>query len=97
MENSSRKCRICADFGQNQTKLPRHYLRKQDLERSDEDLCDKCLFEIKQHVFNVKELIECEILHNVQYIEQCVLEVFSPRLSRTLTPRQYSEHFKLYF
>ena len=28
MENPSRKCEICAEAGPNQTKLPRHYIRR---------------------------------------------------------------------
>ena len=60
MENRSRKCRLCTESGPNQTKLPRHYIRKKfkaetHLELSDEN---KCLFEIERDVFSVKELIE---------------------------------------
>ena len=63
MENPSRKCRICAESGPSQTKVPRHYIRRQfraetHLELSDKSLCDKCLFEIEQDVFGLKELIE---------------------------------------
>ena len=63
MENRSRKCRLCTESGPNQTKLPRHYIRRKfkaetHLELSDENLCDKCLFEIERDVFSVKELIE---------------------------------------
>ena len=50
-----RKCKICADSNPIQTKPPRHITR-QNLEGSDEDLCDKCLFEIERHVFSVKNL-----------------------------------------
>ena len=53
MENPSRKCEICAEAGPNQTKLPRHYIRRKckadtHLDLSGEDLCDKCLFEIER-------------------------------------------------
>ena len=46
MENPSQKCEICAKPGPNQTKLPRHYIRKKfkaeiHLEQSGENLCDK--------------------------------------------------------
>ena len=63
MKNPSQNCRICAEFGPNQTKLPRHYVRRKfraetHLELSGEDLCDKCLFKIERDVFSVKELIE---------------------------------------
>ena len=59
----SLKCEICAESGPNQTKLPRHYIRRKfkaetHLEMSDKDLCDKCLFEIERHVYSEKELIE---------------------------------------
>ena len=63
MENPLQKCEICAEAGPNQTKLPQHYIRKKfkaetHLELSDEDLCDKRLFEIERDVYCVKELIE---------------------------------------
>ena len=53
MENPSQKCEICAEAGPNQTKLPRHYIRKKfkaetHLDLSGEDLCDTCLFEIER-------------------------------------------------
>ena len=59
MENASQKYEICAEAGPNQTKLPRHYIRRKfkaetHLELSDEDLCDKCLFEIERDVYSVK-------------------------------------------
>ena len=63
MENPSQKCEIRAEAGSNQTKLPRHYIRRNfkaetHLELSGEDLCDKCLFEFERDVYSVKELIE---------------------------------------
>ena len=63
MENPSRKCEICAEACPNQTKLPRHYIRRKfkaetHLDLSGEDFCDKCLFEIERDVYSVKELIE---------------------------------------
>ena len=63
MENPSQKCEICAEACPNQTKLPRHYIRRKfkagtQLELSDEDLCDKCLFEIERDLYSVKKLIE---------------------------------------
>ena len=52
MENPSRKCKICAVAGPNQTKLPRprHYIRRTfkaetHLELSGEDLCEKMFVE----------------------------------------------------
>ena len=44
MKNPSQKCEICAEPGPNQTKLPRHYIRRKfkaetHLELSGEDLC----------------------------------------------------------
>ena len=101
MDNSSRKCRICAESGPNQTKLPQHYIRRQFraetyLELSDEELCDKCLFEIERYVFSVKELIEmwvitCEYDKCTQPANfynctgQCVCSVFCEnKLSNTL-------------
>ena len=58
----SSKCEICAEAGPNQTNLPRFYIRRKfkaetHLEMSDEDLYDKCLFEIERDVYSVKELI----------------------------------------
>ena len=55
MENTSQKYEICAETGTNQTKLPRHYIRRKfkaetHLELSGNDLCDKCLFEIERDV-----------------------------------------------
>ena len=55
------------ESGPNQTKLPQHYIRRQfraetHLELSDEELCDKCLFEIERYVFSVKELIEMWVI-----------------------------------
>ena len=49
--------------GPNQTKLPRHYIRRKfkaetHLEQSGENLCDKCLFEIERDVYSVRERIE---------------------------------------
>ena len=52
-------------------------------------------------VFNSKFALVTrhKLLHNVQYIGQYVLGVFSLLHSRTLIPRnvQYSGHFKFYF
>ena len=69
MKNPWRKCRICAESGPNQTKLPRHYVRRQfraethvHLDLSDGYFCDKCLFEIERDVFSVKELIEMWVI-----------------------------------
>ena len=63
MESPSQQCEICAEAGPNQTKLPRHYIRRKfkaetHLEQSGENLCDKCLFEIERDVYSVRELIE---------------------------------------
>ena len=56
MENPSQKCEICAQAGLNQTKLPRHYIRRKFkaetlLDLSDEDMCAKCLFKIERNMF----------------------------------------------
>ena len=56
MENPSQKCEICAQAGLNQTKLPRHYIRRKfkaetHLELSEEDMCAKCLFQIERDMF----------------------------------------------
>ena len=63
MENPSQKCEICAEAGPNQTKLPRHYIKRKfkaetHLDLSGADLCDKCLLEIERDVYSVKELTE---------------------------------------
>ena len=59
MEYDWRNCKACTDSGPNQeVKLPRHKIKSQNVDQRDEELCDKCLFDIERSVYSIKELVE---------------------------------------